>query len=150
MRTTTRVVVPLMLVVSLELFVQGHNLPGGGFIGGVLATTALALVYITYGLDSLERDILDQEVEQPGSSAFEDRIVKAYRRTFALGLLLAVGSGLVALLFGVPFLSQTFVVYEGVPIFHEVELASALAFDLGVFLVVVGGLLTIMSVVGAE
>lgn len=150
MRTTTRVVVPLMLVVSLELFVQGHNLPGGGFIGGVLATTALALVYITYGLDSLERDILDREVEQPGSSAFEDRIVKAYRRTFALGLLLAVGSGLVALLFGVPFLSQTFVVYEGVPIFHEVELASALAFDLGVFLVVVGGLLTIMSVVGAE
>ena len=149
MRTTTRTVVPLILVVALSLFLQGHNQPGGGFIGGVLGTTALALVYITYGLDFLERSVLGREVES-GGSAYEDRIVVAYRRTFAFGLVLAVAAGVAALPFGVPFLSQTFVVVEGVPVYHEVEVASALVFDLGVFCVVVGGLLTILSVVGAE
>lgn len=149
MRTTTRLVVPLILVVAVSLFLQGHNRPGGGFIGGVLTTTAFALVYITYGLDFLERDLLGREVEG-GESAFQNRIVMAYRRTFVAGLVVAVASGMVAVLLGVPFLTQTFVILEGIPLYHEIELASALVFDLGVYFVVVGGLLTILSVVGAE
>jgi multicomponent Na+:H+ antiporter subunit B len=149
MRTTARIVVPIILVVAISLFLQGHNLPGGGFIGGVLATTAFALVYVAYGLDFLEETVLGREVAARGSP-FEDRIVAAYRRTFALGLVVAVVAGLVPLAFGLGFLSQTFVHLGGVPLYHEIELASALAFDLGVFLVVVGGLLTILSVVGAE
>jgi multicomponent Na+:H+ antiporter subunit B len=148
-RTTARVVVPIILVVSVSLFLQGHNLPGGGFIGGVLTVTAFALLYIAYGLDYLEEDVLGREVEARGSP-FEDRIVAAYRRTFALGLVVAVVGGLAPVLFRLPVLSQTFVVLEGVPLYHHLELASALVFDLGVYLVVVGGLLTILSVVGAE
>ena len=149
MRTTARTVVPLIVVLSISLFLQGHNLPGGGFIGGVLTTTGFALLYITYGLDFLERVVLGREVEG-GAGAFEDRIVRAYRRTFVLGLAVAVASGLIALALGASFLAQTFVILEGVPIYHEVELASALVFDAGVYCVVVGGLLTILSVVGAE
>ena len=149
MRTTARVVVPIILVVSLSLFLQGHNQPGGGFIGGVLTTTAFALVYVAYDLNFLEEGVLGREVESEGG-AFEDRIVIAYRWTFALGLVVAVGSGLVPLLFDLSFLSQNYVVLESVPLYHELEVASALAFDFGVYCVVVGGLLTILSVVGAE
>ncbi|ADJ14274.1 Na+/H+ antiporter MnhB subunit-related protein [Halalkalicoccus jeotgali B3] len=147
MRTTARVVVPIILVVSISLFIQGHNLPGGGFIGGVLTTTAFALIYIAYGLDFPR--VLGHEIE-PTESVFEDPIVVGYRRTFLLGLVIALGGGLVPLLFDLSFLSQTYVILHHVPLYHELELASALVFDLGVFLVVVGGLLTILSVVGAE
>jgi len=74
----------------------------------------------------------------------------AYRRLFAYGFAIAVASGLAPLLFGRSFLTQTFVMLEGVPIYDHLEVASALAFDFGVYCVVVGGLLTILSVVGAE
>ncbi|RDI72314.1 MnhB domain-containing protein [Halopelagius longus] len=149
MRTTARVTVPIVLVLSIWLFLQGHNLPGGGFIGGVLTTTAFALVYVAYDLDYLESGVLDREVD-PGTSIFEHRTVTAYRRTLLAGLVVVVGSGVAGMLVGDPFLTQTYVHLEHVPIYHEVELASALVFDLGVYLVVVGSLLTITSVVSAE
>jgi multicomponent Na+:H+ antiporter subunit B len=149
MRTTARVVVPIVLVLSISLFLQGHNLPGGGFIGGVLTTTAFVLIYVAYDLDYLESGVLDREVET-GTGIFEHRTVAAYRRTFLLGLVIVLGSGIAGMLVGDPFLTQTYVHVEGVPIYHELEIASALVFDLGVFLVVSGGLLTIISVVSAE
>jgi multicomponent Na+:H+ antiporter subunit B len=149
MRTTARVTVPIVLVLSISLFLQGHNLPGGGFIGGVLTTTAFVLIYVAYDLDYLEVGVLDREVES-GAGIFEHRTVATYRRTFLLGVVIALGSGVAGILLGDPFLTQTYVHVDGVPIYHEVELASALVFDLGVFLVVVGGLLTIVSVVSAE
>ncbi|NUB92971.1 sodium:proton antiporter [Haloterrigena sp. SYSU A558-1] len=149
MRTTARVVVPIILVVSISLFVEGHNLPGGGFIGGVLTTTAFAVIYLAFGLDFLERGVLGRDVD-PGKEPSRDRVVVAYRRLFEYGLAIAVLSGLAPLVFGQPFLTQTFVIFEHVPLYGEIELASALAFDFGVYCVVVGGLLTILSVVGAE
>ena len=48
MKTTARVVVPIVLVVAISLFLQGHSLPGGGFIGGVLTVAGFALVYVAY------------------------------------------------------------------------------------------------------
>jgi len=150
MKTTARIAVPIILVLAVSLFFQGHNLPGGGFIGGVLTTTAFVLVYVAYGLDYLEAGVLDREVD-PGTGIFEHRTVTAYRRTFdARALAIVLGSGLAGLLLGGSFLAQDYVIVHDVPIYHEVELASALVFDLGVYLVVVGGLLTILSVVGAE
>ncbi|MDJ1431007.1 MnhB domain-containing protein [Halostagnicola sp. A-GB9-2] len=149
MRTTARAVVPIILVVALSLFVEGHNLPGGGFIAGVLTTTAFALLYIAFGLDFLERGVLGRDIE-PGKTPSRDRVVIAYRRVFSFGLAISVASGLVPLLFDLPFLSQTYVEFENVPLYGHLELASALAFDFGVYCVVVGGLLTILSVVGAE
>lgn len=149
MRTTARVVVPIVLVVAVSLFVEGHNLPGGGFIAGVLTTTAFVIVYVAFGLDFLERGVLGRDVE-PEKTSSRDRVVAAYRRLFAFGLAVAVGSGLAPLLLDYPFLSQSYVVFEGVPLYGHLELASAIAFDFGVYCVVVGGLLTILSVVGAE
>jgi len=148
-KTTIRIVVPIVLVVAISLLIQGHNLPGGGFIGGVLTTAAFVLVYVAYGLDYLEVGVLGRDVKS-GTGIFEHRTVTAYQRIFVFGLVVAVASGLAALLFREPFLSQTFVILHDVPVYHEVELASALVFDVGVYCVVVGGLLTILSVVGAE
>ncbi|WP_408958461.1 MnhB domain-containing protein [Natrinema sp. 74] len=149
MRTTARAIVPIILVVAISLFIEGHNLPGGGFIGGVLTTTAFAIVYMAYGLDFLERGILGRDVD-PGKEPSRDRVVVAYRRLFAYGFAIAVASGLAPLVFGQAFLAQTHETLEGIPIYHHLEVASALAFDFGVYCVVVGGVLTILSVVGAE
>ena len=148
-KTTARVVVPIVLVVSLSLFLQGHNLPGGGFIGGVLTTAAFALIYVAYGLDYVEIGVLDRDVD-PGRGVLEHRTVAAYLRLFTVGLAIAVGSGLAALVFDASFLTQDYWVFHHVPLYGEIEVASALVFDLGIYCVVVGGLLTILSVVGAE
>ena len=148
MKTTARVVVPIVLVVAISLFLQGHNLPGGGFIGGVLTVAAFTLVYVAYDLDYLEVSVLERDVD-PGRGIFEHRTVTTYRRLFTLGLAVTLASGAGALLFGEPFLGQTFD-YVHLPLFGEVELATALVFDVGIYCVVVGGLLAIFSVVGAE
>lgn len=147
-RTTARVVVPIILVVAISLFLQGHNQPGGGFIGGVLTVAAFTLVYVAYDLDYLEMDIFDWDVDRD-PSIYQHRMVAAYRRLFGFGLAVIVASGFGGLLFDKPFLSQNFD-YFHLPLFGEVELATALVFDIGIYCVVVGGLLLIFSVVGAE
>ncbi|NEU59273.1 MnhB domain-containing protein [Halorussus sp. MSC15.2] len=148
-RTVTRTVVPLILVTALALLLQGHNLPGGGFIGGVLTVTAFALIYIIYGLDYLEEELLHQNRE-PLLESVEHGIVENYQLAFGVGLGVAAVAGLVPLLFGHNFLYQTFWVFHHLPVYGEFEVASALAFDLGVYFVVVGALLTILAVVGTE
>ena len=148
MRTTARTVVPLMLVVAIALFLQGHNLPGGGFIAGVLTATAFALLYVIYGIDSVG----DALVHHP--DGFPLPILRgppaAYSRAFVVGLAIAVAGGLGAMLLGVPFLTQGVVFLDPFPLFGELEVATALMFDMGVYFVVVGALLTILAVVGAE
>lgn len=149
LRTTVRTVLPIILVLSIALFVQGHNHPGGGFIAGVLTSAAFALVYIAYGVDFLEADVLDREGD-PSVPHLEHAIVRSYRRLFAIGLGIAIGSALVAVGFGYPLFTQVVLFLEHVPLYGHVELASAIVFDFGVYAVVVGSLLTILSVVGAE
>jgi multicomponent Na+:H+ antiporter subunit B len=133
-RTVTRLVVPMILVTAIALLLQGHNLPGGGFIAGVLTVTAFALVYIIFGLDYVETELLDRECGH----------------VFAIGLAVAAGSGIAAMALGYPFLTQAVAFLEHLPVYGELEVASALVFDLGVYAVVVGALLTILAEVGAE
>jgi multicomponent Na+:H+ antiporter subunit B len=145
-RTVARVVVPIILVTAIALLLAGHNLPGGGFIGGVLTVTAFVLMYVVFGLEFLQANVLDVGVDATDRHG----LVEWYRWLFAGGLALAVGSGLVPLLFGRPFLTQGVLFLEGLPLYGELEVASALAFDLGVYFTVVGALLSILGEVGAE
>jgi multicomponent Na+:H+ antiporter subunit B len=147
-RTVTRVVVPIILVTAIALLIQGHNRPGGGFIAGVLTTTAFALTYIIYGLDYIQTELLHRPLSVSGS--LDAVLTRDYGLVFGGGLLLAAGSGVVSMAFGYPFLTQAVAFVEGIPIYHELEVASALAFDVGVYVVVVGALLTILAVVGQE
>jgi multicomponent Na+:H+ antiporter subunit B len=144
--TVTRTVVPIIAVTAVALLLQGHNLPGGGFIAGVLTATAFVLLYVIYGIEAVRRDVV---VRSEGYGLLSGP-TEAYARTFAAGLALALAAGIAAMLFQVPFLTQAVVFLEGVPLYGELEVASALAFDLGVYFVVVGSLLTILVVVGKE
>lgn len=143
-RSVVRVVVPIILVTAVALLLQGHNLPGGGFIGAVLTATAFVLVYVVFGLAFL-REVLVGDGEADGAG-----LVSAYRFVFAAGLALAAGSGLVPVAFDLPFLTQGVLFLENLPLYGTFEVASALAFDLGVYLAVVGALLAIVAEVGAE
>ena len=152
-RTVVRVVVPIILLTAVALLLQGHNLPGGGFIAGVLTVTAFALVYIVFGRAFLQRELLHVGDE----GAFLGGAIGEYGRTFSFGLALAASAGLGAIVLGellaggrFEFLSQAVVFVHHVPIFHEIEVPTALFFDLGVYFVVVGALLTILAVVGGE
>ncbi len=148
-RTVVRAVVPLILVTAIALLLQGHNLPGGGFIAGVLTATAFVLIYVIYGQDYLEEEVFDR-TPVPSLEMFRHGILEYYRSAFGLGLALAAASGLAAIAFGEPFLAQTVRFLHDVPLYGELELASALVFDLGVYFTVVGALLTILAVVGSE
>ncbi|EMA00263.1 MnhB domain-containing protein [Haloferax denitrificans] len=145
-RTVARIVVPIILVTAIALLFRGHNLPGGGFIGAVLAAAAFALVYIIFGLEFIQREIL--AIKPDGSE--QHRLVETYRWMASLGLAIAVASSLAPLAFGAPFLTQGVLFLEHLPLYGELEVASAFAFDLGVFFAVVGGLLTIVAEVGNE
>lgn len=147
-RTVTRIVVPLILVTAIALLLQGHNRPGGGFIAGVLTTTAFALTYIIYGMDYIRTELLDRQVR--ATDAVGSRLARDLGAVFGVGLLLAAGSGVVAMALGYPFLTQAVLFVEHVPLYEELELAGALVFDFGVYFVVVGALLTILAVVGLE
>jgi len=157
-RTVVRIVVPIILLVAIALLLQGHNQPGGGFIAGVLTTTGIALVYIIYGLHYVEDNLLSGtilprsfplDVGDTGSESSAS-ITKEFGEVFTIGLIIAAGGGVAAMALGYPFLTQAVVFLEHLPIYGEVEIASALVFDLGVYVVVVGGLLTILAVVGNE
>lgn len=127
MQTLTRLLFPLMLMVAVFVFIRGHNLPGGGFIAGLIAAVALIVQYLANGI-----------------SWTTDRLKIDMHWVIGLGLLLATGTGLVAMGLGYPFMTTTFT-YLTWPVVGKFEVASAIAFDLGVFLVVVGA--TVMSLV---
>ena len=144
-RTVVRLVVPIILLTAVALLLQGHNQPGGGFIGAVLTATAFVLVYVVFGMEYLQSDLL--RIDDNGD---EHRAIEWYRWLFAGGLAIALASGLVPLLFGFPFLTQAVAMLEGLPLYGHMEVASAFTFDLGVYLAVVGGLLTVIGEVGGE
>ncbi|NJP36524.1 Na(+)/H(+) antiporter subunit B [Alkalicoccus luteus] len=129
LHTITRIVSFIVLSFSVYLFFAGHNAPGGGFIGGLMMAGALILLYVTFDAERINRVL-----------PFD------YTAIIAIGLLLAIVTGLNSYLFGDPFLTQYFEYYQ-IPFVGEVELTTALPFDLGILLVVVAvALLTIISI----
>ncbi|MBO8155134.1 MAG: Na(+)/H(+) antiporter subunit B [Bacillaceae bacterium] len=127
LRTTTSFIAFILLGFSLYLFLAGHNAPGGGFIGGLMTSAAILLMYMTYGLDTIRKVI-----------PFN------FRYFIPAGLLTALLTSLGSFLFNQPFLSHTFTHLHHVPIFGDLELATALLFDLGVYLTVIGVTMTII------
>jgi multicomponent K+:H+ antiporter subunit A len=111
---------PVISLVAVYLLLRGHDLPGGGFVAGLTAATALIVQYMI-----------------GGTRWIEDRLRIQPLRWIGLGLLLATGTGLAAWLFGRPFLTSYFD-YAELPVIGAVPVASALLFDLGVFALVVG------------
>ena len=141
-RQTTKVVVPLMLLLSLKFFIQGHNRPGGGFIAGVLTSAAIALLYIVFNFEGVQKLLGDSE-------RVHYRLVRKYTEMSEVGLVFAAGTGLIAIELGLRFLNHRKGLLH-LPIFGEIHWTTAIFFDLGVYLVVVGTALTIVEVLGEE
>jgi multicomponent K+:H+ antiporter subunit A len=116
----TRLLLPLAITVGIYIFLRGHNQPGGGFIAGLVVATAIIMQFMASGY----------------TWSSEQRNIDGHRLLGA-GVLIAAATGIGSFLFGRPFLTSYFV-YVPIPLIGEVELATALLFDVGVFLTVVG------------
>lgn len=128
----TRFVFHAMVVVALYLLFAGHNQPGGGFAAGLVVGIALIVRYLAGGRYELSEAL----PVQPGL-------------LLGLGLFLSAGTGLLALVLGGSAL-RSVILHLHVPLLGDVKLVTALFFDLGVFLVVVGLVLDILRSLGAE
>ena len=126
-----RPLLPLSLTVSVYLFMRGHHAPGGGFVAGLITSVALVMQYLANGI----------AFAQP-------RMPRHAVRLLALGLFLAAGMGLASWLLGRPFLTSAHGHLQ-LPLIGDVELASAMVFDLGVYVVVVTVVLTVLSGLGS-
>lgn len=135
LRMAARLVLPLALVVSAFIFWRGHNLPGGGFIAGLITAVALVLQYMAVGQARAE-----QVLHGAGGRRFT--------RWVGTGLAIAGATGVAAFVFGRPFLTSAHG-HPQVPLLGELPLASAAVFDLGVYITVVGATLLMLSVLGA-
>lgn len=129
---SARIIVLSAAVLSVYLLTAGHNQPGGGFIGGLVAGAAVALTYVAGGLDHV-RALLPV---RPWS-------------VLGGGLLIAAVAAIVPLAFGGAVLEQDFVKLHP-PLLGEVKLTSALVFDTGVYAVVLGTVLMAFEALGEE
>ncbi|HSD53857.1 MAG TPA: monovalent cation/H+ antiporter subunit A [Burkholderiales bacterium] len=128
-----RWMLPFALLVSVYVFLRGHNAPGGGFVAGLVTAIALVMHYMANGF-----------------ARTQARLGLDFARVAALGLAIAGATGLGALYFGKPFLSSAYG-HPVVGLLGEVPLATAALFDFGVYLVVVGAtLLTLVSLGSAS
>ncbi|WP_163122288.1 monovalent cation/H+ antiporter subunit A [Acinetobacter portensis] len=133
-RITSSWILALALVVSLYIFLRGHNLPGGGFIAGLITSLALVIQYIALGQDQAER-------------LLKAKSGRLYEIWIGIGLVIAGLSGMGAWIWGRPFLTSAHI-YVNPPILGEMHLASASIFDLGVYITVVGATMLMISVLG--
>ena len=130
LRSGTRFLVPLMLLFSLFLLVRGHNEPGGGFVGGLVAATAIALVLLSEGLGEARRLLRVDPLA-----------------LVAAGLLVALASGVPPLLRGWPYMTG---LWLKVPLPVVGKVGSPVIFDVGVYLVVLGIVLAILFALAEE
>lgn len=133
-RITASWVLPVALVVSLYIFLRGHNLPGGGFIAGLITSIALVIQYIALGQDLAEKML-------------KAKSGRLYEIWIGSGLLIAGFTGIAAWFWGRPFLTSAHIYIEP-PLLGKMHLASAAAFDLGVYMTVVGSAMLLISVLG--
>ncbi|WP_433990357.1 NAD(P)H-quinone oxidoreductase subunit 2, chloroplastic (plasmid) [Pseudoseohaeicola sp. NH-UV-7] len=119
----TRVIMPVVLMVGFYIFLRGHNEPGGGFIAGLVVSIAVVMQYMASGFNWAS-----------------DRLRYPYHGVIGAGVLVAGLTGIGSWFFTKPFLTSDFT-YVRIPPFEKFELATAAAFDLGVFLAVVGAVM---------
>ncbi len=133
LRTSARLLLPVALLFAAYLFFKGHQTPGGGFVGGLTAAVALVVYRMTFGCDALYRLLPVRE-----------------RTLMGTGLLIAAVTGIVPLLLGLPMLTSNngyLPLPGGGGSYHW---ATVAAFDLGVFLIVVGSIVGMIDALAKE
>ncbi|AZU60689.1 Na+/H+ antiporter subunit A [Neobacillus mesonae] len=132
LRTVTKAASIIIFTFAVYLFFGGHHNPGGGFVGGLSGAAGLILLYLAFDFETIR-----------------ENIPVDFKKLAAAGVLIAVMTGAGSFLFQAPFMSQTFGHVE-LPVFGDTELATALIFDLGVALAVVGTAMTIILTISED
>ena len=128
---TARLLCPILILLSIVSLYRGHNDPGGGFIGGLLFSAALILKILAFG-----------------AAEFDQRLWMRPRNLLLTGLSFGFIAGIMPLLVGKRFLESLWLPTFYVPILGKVHLGTPFIFDLGVFIVVIGFVLT--AIIGLE
>ncbi|MCM3704407.1 MULTISPECIES: Na(+)/H(+) antiporter subunit B [Cytobacillus] len=127
-----KVAVVIIFTFSINLFFSGHHNPGGGFIGGLGFSAALTLLFLAFDIETVRQNIpVDFKV------------------LTAIGVLIAVFTGVGGIVFGAPFLTQAFNYFD-IPVFGKTELATAVLFDIGVAMAVIGTSMSIILSIGDD
>ena len=132
LHTVTKVAVMIIFTFSIYLFYGGHHNPGGGFIGGLSVASGITLLFLAFDIETIRKNI-----------PFD------FKNVAAIGVLIAIFTGMGGMLFGKPFLTQTFGYFD-LPIFGKTELATATIFDTGVALAVIGTSVTIILTISDD
>ena len=127
-----RLLLPIALVVSFYLFMRGHNQPGGGFVAGLVMSVAFILQYMVAGTQWVEAQMSLRPM-----------------RWMGFGLFSATLTGIGALFVGYPFLT-THTWHFSLPLLGDIHVASALFFDVGVYAMVVGSTLLMLTALGHQ
>ena len=125
LQTATRFLMPLLLLFAVFLLWRGHNEPGGGFVGGLVVAASFVLYAMAYGVEAGRRALLVDPATLLGG-----------------GLLVALLSGVPAILVGQPFMTAQWATL-GIGS-HVLAVGTPLVFDVGVFLTVIGVVVTIV------
>lgn len=123
----TRLLLPLALTAGVYIFLRGHNQPGGGFIAGLVISIALIMQYLASGWAWADKRM-----------RFDHHVL------IGAGILIAAGIGLASMALGAPFLTSAFD-YFHLPLIGKFELATAMAFDLGVASTVIGAVMLALA-----
>lgn len=129
---SVRLLYPSIIVLSLYFLFSGHNQPGGGFVGGLAASAAISLRYVTGGLEAVRRSFRSEPWTILGT-----------------GLAISVGTAIFPMLLGGAILEHGTLKLHP-PVLGEIKVTSALPFDVGVYLVVIGLVLMIFEAFGDD
>jgi multicomponent Na+:H+ antiporter subunit B len=125
LQTATRLLMPLLLLFAVFLLLRGHNQPGGGFVGGLVVAASFVLYSIAFSVDAARRALLVRSSTLLG-----------------IGLLIALVSGLPAVALGQPYMTS---MWTTIALGSKtLDVGTPLVFDIGVFLAVIGVVLTIV------
>jgi multicomponent K+:H+ antiporter subunit A len=128
--TASQVLLPLAVVIAIWFFLRGHNAPGGGFIAGLALALGLLVPYVAYG-----------------DAWMTARLRGGFQPWIAAGLAIAALTGFGSFLFDHPFMTSAYVA-PSLPVIGKVSIATAMFFDIGVFLVVTGATMVALTALG--
>lgn len=126
LQTVTKIAVFIILTFAVDLFFAGHHHPGGGFVAGLVFASAFVLLGLAFDLETVRK-----------GAPFD------FKKLGALGGFLAVGTGLLALIWDASFLTQTFITVS-LPIIGELDVATVTLFEAGVAFTVIGVVVTVI------